>query len=553
MAVLTITYEPVRTIADTVPHPHRTLAGELLRWSAYAFRPDWKYTPEQCRILARWYELRDDAVPEDPNDPETWGRAFRWESGTLRRLKGWGKDPKMASVCAMEFVGPCRLVGFRADGSPIGGPPQEAWVQIFATAAGQNVNTMSAFSTIFSQAAIDRYQIKLGQEVCYAIQADTDGRQCRLEAKASSFRAAEGGRPSFSLLNETWHWVQATGGPRLAATIRPNSTKVGGRTMEITNAPVIGEESVAEGTWYAFQKQRDGINRDAGIYYDSVEAPPGVDLADEDQLRAAILCARGDSVWINPGRVMKDIWSASTTEDESRRKYLNQLSSHDDALVDRDTWDLATVEAADGIRPGERIVLAFDGGKTDDSTGLLAMRVRDKMVQKLALWEKPDGPAGKGWEVDGTEVNDMVAHVFKRYTVVGFFADVAGWESYVADWSEKYGKHLLIKASGKSTVGFDMRANQREITTEHMAMVGAIETVALPHVRDYSLTRHALNARKRPNQYGIGFGKESRESKLKVDLYACMVIAWIAHRRLTESGKLKPQKAPGQLQTRGGF
>lgn len=64
-------YEPVRTVFDTVPHPHRTLAGELLRWSAHAFRPDWKYTPEQVRILARWYELRDDAVPEDPNDPET--------------------------------------------------------------------------------------------------------------------------------------------------------------------------------------------------------------------------------------------------------------------------------------------------------------------------------------------------------------------------------------------------------------------------------------------------------------------------------------------------
>ncbi|MFD7641353.1 hypothetical protein ACFV4P_11930 [Kitasatospora sp. NPDC059795] len=67
------------------------------------------------------------------------------------------------------------------------------WVQIFATAAGQNVNTMSALSSLFSQAAIDRYAIKLGQEVCYASQTGTDGRQCRLEAKASSFRAAEGG------------------------------------------------------------------------------------------------------------------------------------------------------------------------------------------------------------------------------------------------------------------------------------------------------------------------------------------------------------------------
>ncbi|MFG2692021.1 hypothetical protein [Kitasatospora sp. NPDC048407] len=38
-----IIYQPVRTIPDDVPHPHRTLAGELLRWSAHAFRPDWKF------------------------------------------------------------------------------------------------------------------------------------------------------------------------------------------------------------------------------------------------------------------------------------------------------------------------------------------------------------------------------------------------------------------------------------------------------------------------------------------------------------------------------
>ncbi|MFD6181975.1 hypothetical protein [Streptomyces goshikiensis] len=192
-----LTYDPVRTIQDTVRHPHRTLAGELVRWSAYAFRLDWKYTPEHCRILARWYELRDDAVPEDPNDPETWGRSFRHESGTLRCLKGWG-DPAMASVCTLEFVGPCRLVGFRADGSPIGGPPAESWVQVFATAALQNVNTMSAFSTIFSQAAIDRYAIKLGQEVCYASQTDTDGRQCRLEAKPGTGFWPQSGTPAWT-------------------------------------------------------------------------------------------------------------------------------------------------------------------------------------------------------------------------------------------------------------------------------------------------------------------------------------------------------------------
>ncbi|MFJ8431370.1 hypothetical protein ACIQ9P_08715 [Kitasatospora sp. NPDC094019] len=60
------------------------------------------------------------------------------------------------------------------------------------------------------------------------------------------------------LLNGTWHWMEGNHGPRLAPTIHPDATKVGGGTTEITNAPVVGEDSVAEGTWYASRKQRDG-------------------------------------------------------------------------------------------------------------------------------------------------------------------------------------------------------------------------------------------------------------------------------------------------------
>ncbi|MGW2398512.1 terminase [Kitasatospora sp. NPDC001664] len=532
-------YEAVRTIPDDVPE--RTLAGEILRWTAHFFRADWKYTPEQIRILARWYSLNE-------------AGEFDFNHGTVRRVKGHGKDPLFASVCAAELVGPVRFGGWREDGSPIGVPPKEAWVQIFATSATQNTNTMSALLTIYNDKAIERYSIDLGQEKCYARQADTDGRLCRLEAKASSYRAAEGGRPSFALMNETWHWVASTQGPKLSQTIRANAVKVEGRCMEITNAPVIGEESVAESTWYDFQKQREGRARNTGLYYDSVEAPSGVDLADEDQLRAAIVCARGDAVWINPDRVMPEVWSASITEDESRRKYLNQLTVAEDALVDPEVWGRTEVDPSAGLRKGDRIVLGLDGGKTDDATALVAIRVRDKLVQKLAVWEAPDGPAAKGWEVDQGEVSDFVGHAFATYRVAAFFSDVAGWESYVAEWSETYGPDLRLRVGTRSAVGFDMRQNQREITIEHQAMVGAIESEALPHVADYTLTRHTTNARKRHNKYGISFGKESRESKNKVDAYAAMLLAWIAYRRLIESGKHKPAvQRPGTIETRGGF
>jgi hypothetical protein len=45
-----------------------------------------------------------------------------------------------------------------------------------------------------------------------------------------------------------------------------------------------------------------------------------------------------------------------------------------------------------------------------------------------------------------------------------------------------------------------------------------------------------LNARRRPNRYGISFGKESRESPLKVDAFAAAQLADMARHDLVEAG-----------------
>lgn len=79
--------EPIRTIEDDyVPPDNRTLGMWAYLWcSQYLLQPDgpdagkpWRFTPEQIRIIKRWYEI-------DEN-----GR-FVYRQGTIRRLKGWGK------------------------------------------------------------------------------------------------------------------------------------------------------------------------------------------------------------------------------------------------------------------------------------------------------------------------------------------------------------------------------------------------------------------------------------------------------------------------------
>jgi hypothetical protein len=50
------------------------------------------------------------------------------------------------------------------------------------------------------------------------------------------------------------------------------------------------------------------------------------------------------------------------------------------------------------------------------------------------------------------------------------------------------------------------------------------------------MRRHVLNVRRRPNRYGISFGKESRESPHKVDAFAAAQLADMARHDLLESG-----------------
>ncbi|MEU7200275.1 terminase [Streptomyces sp. NPDC045470] len=353
-------------------------------------------------------------------------------------------------------------------------------------------------------------------------------------------------------MNETHHWVQANGGHEMAATIAGNVGKSrggGARTMEITNAPLPGEDSVAEQTWHAWSKWTEGKSRDSGLYYDSVESPP-VDLSDPDQLRAGIIAARGDADWLDVEWIVSTIYSGHMPRSRSQRMFLNQLVTAEDQLIAPDEWDACAVD--DALQAGDQITLGFDGGRSDDATCLVAVRVRDRLIVPLAVWEKPDGPAGDNWKVDRLAVDGTVRNAMERYDVAAMFADTALWESYVDAWSEDYRDRLVIKASPHSAVGRDMRSGLQELTAANERLVSAVENQQVRHVGQdtplgKTLRRHVLNARRRINRYGLSFGKPSRESAHKVDAYAATLLADLARHRLIESGKTRPQERSGAV------
>lgn len=539
--------------------PAFTLGWHVLVWTRanlqHGTGAPWRYTNEQVRLVLWWYAL----------DPATGEFAYR--DAVLQRLKGWGKDPFGATLCATEFVGPARWLGKIAgpndpsgvpEGQPVGEPHPEAWVQVAAVSKDQTRNTMIIFGSLFTKKALVEYGIDLGKEIIYAFKG-----RCRIEAVTSSPRALEGGRTTFTLLNETHHWIEANQGHEMAATIERNATKSAdgaARTFAITNAFEPGEDSVAEQTRDAYEAFEAGRAEDPGILYDSLEAPAEA-LLTKEWIPKVLEAVRGDSVWLNIPRILKSILDTRNPASRSQRFWYNRIAAAEDSWMARYEWDACKREDL-SLADGDEVVIFFDGSKSDDATGLAACRMSDGLVSTLGVWQKPPNwpaPSTPGyvpWSVPRDQVDGVVENTFARFRVLAFFADPGSgedddgelyWDAYLDKWGQAYGKKLALRAvtTGPKAhaVRWDMRnkRHQEEFTAAVKRTRQDILERTLFQDGHRVMRTHVINARRRTNQWGITIGKEHRESARKIDLAVCMIGARMLRRTLLNSPKHRPK------------
>jgi hypothetical protein len=520
--------------------PERTLGWEIIGWvGQYLRQPDgspWRYTPEQMRFILWWYAVDDRGV-------------FVYRTGVLQRMKGWGKDPLLATMAIIEFVGPSRFSHWGPDGQPVGQRVESAWVSVTAVSQSQTRNTMRLLPSMMSPELIAEYGIDVGKEVLYAAGGHL------LEAVTSSYRTLEGNRTTFTILNETHHWVSGVGGHDMMDVIEGNSTKMNARWLAITNAYMPGEDSVAERHRDAYVQITEGRAVDTGFLYDTLEAPADAPLTAE-MIPIVLEAIRGDAHWLNIEAITKSILSLTQSLQRSRRMYYNQIVADEDAIYGED--QVRPLLCNLRLEDGDEIVLGFDGSKSRDATALVALRLRDRLVVPLGIWEKPLGEAGDGWTVDQELVDSYVHEAHRRFKVRAFYADVEQWESYIDSWSRLYGESYAVQPTSKSAVGWDFRASQQLVTRAHEALVSSIFNGALRLARTAqpllgghedlgaTLKRHILNARRRVNNYGLSFGKESKDSPKKVDGYAALMAAHQAEHDFHERGKKDTGKKAGR-------
>ena len=512
--------------------PRRTLGWEALGWIAeHLTMPDsspWLATAEQARIILWYYAL------DERGKPET-------RKGYIQRCKGHGKDPLAGALALFELIGPCRFSHWDAHGQAVGMTNHSSWVQLVATTAEQNKNTLLLLPSMLPKRTREKYGLEVNKQIIHVT-----GTGRRLESVSSSHQGLEGARPSFLLMNEPHHMTPSRGGQDLFVTCNNNVNKVQGRMLLITNAYEPGEGSVAEDVTLAQRAVQEGRALDSGWFFDVLSAHPDSPLS-PDWSPYIIDMVKGDSYWVDTEIVAQSLLDTSIPVSKLRRFFYNQVLASEDSLFTESEWDAISLwDSADGrkksfeLQPGDEIVAGFDGGKTDDATALVAIRISDRMIFPIHIWQKPDGPKGEGWEINKQEVDSMVHFMFRQFKVKAFFADVALWESHIDAWADHYREQLLVKASPRHTVGYDMRGNGEKTTRYNESLVQTVLDRRIFHNGDALLRRHALNSKRFANKWGMSFRKDSRESPNKIDGYAATLLAFIALCELAERGKKAP-------------
>lgn len=377
-------------------------------------------TDEQARFLLRWYAL-DEA-----------GR-FVYRRAVYRRLKGAGKSPLSAAIALAELAGPVCFGGWDVSGEPVGVEWPTPWVQIAAVAADQTDNTYVPLREMASHAA-DELRLDVGK-----LKITRIGRPGILEPVTTEAATREGTPITFGLLDESHLLKPRNGGVAMAAVQRRNLQKLGGRSMETTNAHAPGENSVAEASEKAARKGAKGL------LYDSLELPAGPipERTDIEGLKRAVLHVRGDAVWVDPVRVVEEIQDPDTSWADAQRFYLNLAVRGEERLFDAKLWESRRDELG---RPpaNEPVVLGFDGSKNRDCTVLYGWWLREKRHGfKVGVWRRPpDAPAD--WRVPRHEVHEVVKDAFGTWRVLCMACDPPGWENDIDDWVEEFGEQRVI-------------------------------------------------------------------------------------------------------------
>lgn len=266
-------------------------------------------------------------------------------------------------------------------------------------------------------------------------------------------------------------------------------------------------------------------NHDARTLVYNYSAPTTV-REDIDAIKLA-----NPASWIDRDYLKRQSANPELTDSDFLQYHGCVWSAAEDAFLSPRDLDLIEDEL-DGLRRGDLITLGFDGSRFLDSTALVACRLEDGQTSLLDLWERPEGAAGRGWEVPAGLVEDAVEDAFTRYRVVRFYADPPYWQTDIAAWARRWGDEVVI---GWAT----NRMRQMSEAVERFrtdAIAGKFKLDG-----GSALRRHILNAHMVKVRAGYWIEKASRNSPDKIDAAVAAILAYEARCDAVDAGLGRPR------------
>lgn len=461
-----------------------------------------------------------DAYELEPGGPAGW--RFAHSQAHLSRPKGRYKSGLLAMIGGCELCEGFRFDGFDAGRNPVGAPKRYREVLSVATEEGQAGLTYDVGRFMLKEGdAADAYPLDIGLTRTNVL----DGSESVWEPITSGAASKDGGKTS-CLLEDEGHLYVTRELRQLHNTLTRNITKQSDESGLIVSASTMylpGEMSVAESIFRAAE-----INPDGRIHIDHRQAPMTVDIDDDDQLRAGLQFAYGDSAPWQPIDliIVNEFHQIGVdplkTEADGRRYWLNQPWKGENRAFDVVLWtaraDRSRTPATDSVP----VVLLFDGAETRDCAVLTAWTVEDRPHHFLVdSWVRPFR-AERDYRHPVGSIRLAVSEAFETLDVAALIYDQSyrGLRSLYEEWEATWGEW---KAGGR-VIGYKTREGARmgpaiERFAEDMRRPGTFT-----HDDDQLVNQHIANAVLIQNRQGLALAKE-RDS-MKIDAAVCAVFGY---------------------------
>jgi phage terminase large subunit-like protein len=283
----------------------------------------------------------------------------------------------------------------------------------------------------------------------------------------------------------------------------------GKREESLTLAISTPADNTDSVMWKLVEWAREGVDPNELVYVE-YGAPDGCDLHDEDAWKIA-----------NPALddfLARDALRSQvrTIREEAFRRYrLGQWVGSENAWLPQGAWK-ALANHARKVGRRERVVLAFDGSYSGDSTVLVGATLGEKpFVFVVGIWENPN-PGKAGWRVPRDEVDRKVREAFKIYNVVEMACDPWGWQSEIQGWAKRHGERRVLEWN---------TAHAARMAPATDRLYQAVMEQAVENDGDTRMAAHFDHAVAKNTNLGDLISKDKKGSTRKIDSAVAAIVA----------------------------